>query len=217
MKTTTLFEPAHTIAPRREDLRTGAANLTSPCITQPSGRKASIPNFSETPKPDTLMKPILILALSAITAATFAAESEPLKLGPNLATPAGKPPEANSLHSASASGVMIFTTASSTYPDSVEFVSLKRNGDVLTDAVDAAGKRTEIRNGGIVAIIENPPARPDDKSPVTAGQALKQIEAALQKYPHSRFPEVAQKLEAIAARWRTVRTIAPSVKATPAP
>ena len=118
---------------------------------------------------------------------------------------------------ASAPGLLLFTTNGSGYPESVEFVSLSRKGSVLTDAVDAAGKHTEIPKGGILAVVGGPPARPDAKTPMIAAETLRQIEGLLAKYPRNRFPEVAQKLESLAVRWHTAETIAQSSKGTPVP
>ena len=74
--------------------------------------------------------------------------------------------------------------------------------------VQPNGAREEIPAGGIIAIIEYPPAQPDGATTQRAATALNQIDALLAKFPRAQFPQIHAKLVPLAAKWRSAQQLA---------
>lgn len=109
---------------------------------------------------------------------------------------------------AKASGIVIFTTTPADYPHAVEFTSLTKANVAFSEAIQTSEKKLEIPNDGIITVIDSPPGKADAGSLVAAAMALQQIDSALKRYPRSQFPQIALRLEPLAARWKAAEIAA---------
>jgi hypothetical protein len=93
-------------------------------------------------------------------------------------------------------GLVIYSDIPSTYAETLEFVTITSTNAVIETVVLPNGKRQEIPRGGIIAIINYPPAAPAESLPQDAATALRSIEALRPKYP-----QFAAKLDAAQTKW----------------
>lgn len=111
-------------------------------------------------------------------------------------------------------GVIVFADNGGSYPETRDFVSLKRTSGFFTTVVRANGQQEEIQNAGILGIFNYPTARPD----VASAQAtLEQINRLAAKYPRGQFPELAAKLNRLAVAWGNAKQAALSAPKPTAP
>lgn len=107
-----------------------------------------------------------------------------------------------------ATSIVLFTRPPAPYPEALDIVSLTKQSVAFAQIVRPNGAREEIPAGGIVAIIEYPPAQPDGATAQRAATALTQIDAALAKFPRAQFPQIEAKLVPLAAKWRSAQQLA---------
>jgi hypothetical protein len=93
-------------------------------------------------------------------------------------------------------GLVLYTEPPNNYVETLEFVSITTTNAVIATAVLPTGAKQEIPRGGIIAIINYPPASPTESLPQEGVAALRSIQSCRAKYP-----QFSAKLDAAQSKW----------------